>query len=427
MQAALLELHAVLTRPPSGTEKETNEEFHWRVRFELKSELDTTADRYLHDRVARAIESGSSHVFAKLRGDGTWKHSRFHRGGTALALLTQLMCDVSPEDTRIKNAFDMLKGMKMENTYSVACSLMAYEARYISEEERRSYLSNADPPEFKRDLTPEDRVEMQRLVQWLKDNQNETNPFYNYSRGADDDKQRFDFSNTQYALLGLAAALRCKIRIPPGIIRPLIEELIKFQQQSGPKVKRIIGYKPPERGKERQTRAPQATRVSEARGWAYRTQAKWSKYTEVTDSYGSMTVAGLTCLLAAMDIAHSMAPEDFRAEFGSQANHAGWEKRANESLEGGMAWLEHWFSVTRNPNRGRHWYLYYMYGLERVMMLSQLRWIGERNWYNEGAGVLVVTQAENGGWGDLAETCFALLVLKKGTVPPRRKVVTGDK
>lgn len=88
--------------------------------------------------------------------------------------------------------------------------------------------------------------------------------------------------------------------------------------------------------------------------------------------------------------------------------------------------MEHWFSVTRNPNKGRHWYLYYLYGLERVMMLAQTHRLGAHDWYAEGASALVTIQNANGSWGNMPDTCFALLFLKKGTVPSRR-IVTGNK
>jgi hypothetical protein len=428
MQGALLELHATLMRPGTDGAKDSREDMHWRVRYDLAAEFDSTHSRYLHEKVDKAIEKGVNRVWAMLRGDGSWQHTRHKRGGTALALLTQLMCDVPKDDPRIKQAFTLLKDTEMENTYSVACSLMAYEARYISEEERRAYLSNPDsPPDFKREVSEDDRAEMERLVQWLADNQNQSNPFYNYTRPDEPTGQRFDFSNTQYALLGLAAALRCNIRIPPGTVRQLVEELIKYQQPTGPKIRRVVGYKPPERDKEgKEGRSTMSSRASEARGWTYARKAKWDKYSEDGDAYGSMTTAGITCLLAGLDIAHNMTPEDFKAEFGSRGALQQWEKRVNDSLDDGMAWMEHWFSVTRNPNKGRHWYLYYMYGLERIMMMAQMRYLGTHNWYNEGAAVLVVTQDENGGWGNLADTCFALLFLKKGTVPSRRRVITGD-
>lgn len=420
---AKLELHAALWR---GADDGKREEMHWSLEFALSREIDSAGSK-LREDVAEAIRRGSDRVLSWQRANNGWRHGRRHnRGGTALALLTLLMCDTPKDDPRIERGFAALQPMDLEDTYSVACSIMAYEARYISEEERRAWLANPDgQQDFKRELSAADRKEVERLVQWLKDNQNEPNPFYNYKRGHEDDLSRFDFSCTQYALLGFAAALRCDVKIPTGIVKPLVERIIDYQQEAGPRIRRVTDYQPAE-GK-REARSTVATKAVEARGWNYRTRASWDRYAETGDAYGSMTTAGLTCLLVGLEIARSMNEEDFRAEFGNRSVFTNWERRATESLESGMAWMEHWFSATRNPNRGRGWYEYYLYGLERIMVLSRTRYLGTRNWYNEGAAALVAIQDEHGGWGNLAETCLALLFLKKGTVPPKRRVITGDK
>lgn len=427
MQAVETTFRGVVFRPKTAAAAQTTDAHNWKARWQFSREFDSTADRYLNERVSVAIERGVERLWKLRNADGNWPYGANKRGGTALALLTLLMCDADKNDERIAQAFEQLKGMEMENTYSVACSLMAYEARYISEEEKRAYLSNPDkPPEFKRNVSAEDREQMEILIAWLAANQNEGNPFYNYHRGGEGGAERFDFSNTQYALLGLAAAQRCDIKIPAGIIKRLVEGTMDYQQKMGPKFKRVIGYKPPT-DKRKEGKSTYASKPVEARGWNYSTKATWDKYSEEGNAYGSMTTAGLTCLLVGLDVANSMDAEAFKAEFGNKAAHQAWEKAVHESLECGMAWMEYWFSVTRNPNKGKTWYLYYLYGMERVMMLAGVRYLGVFNWYNQGAACLVTTQAEDGGWGSMPDTCFALLFLKKGTVPSRRKVTTGDK
>jgi len=426
LEAAEITLHAARWRAKVAKVAAARIEHHWAVRFEFSKDLDSTAGRYLNDKVSSAIARGAEQLQKLQNADGAWPHGTRVRGGTGLALLTLLTCDVPADDPAVVRGFEALKQADFEETYSVAVSLMAYEARYITEAERRAYLSEGEKfPEFKRELTDEDRNEMQKLVDWLVENQNrQKNPFWNYT--PDGETWRFDFSNTQYALLGLAAALRCNVRIPAGVISKLVEQTIAHQMPDGPKVKRVVGYKPPKDGGRDAGRSTYASRVGKARGWNYSSKAKWDRYSETTDAYGSMTTAGLTCVLVGLDIVESMNNEQLKAEFGSQAAIDKWKKAANESLEDGMCWLEHWFSVTRNPNRGRTWYLYYMYGLERVMMLAQTRRLGVHDWYAEGASVLVSLQQENGSWGGMPDTCFALLFLKKGTVPAR-KPLTGSK
>jgi hypothetical protein len=337
------------------------------------------------------------------------------------------MCDMDPKDERIVAGFEALKGMEMEDTYSVSVSLMAYEARYITEAERRAYLGDADKfPEFKRDVSPADRAEMQRLVAWLAEQQNKANPFWNYTNTEDGTTSRFDFSCTQYALLGLASALRCKVDIPKGVVGKLAEQVLQYQQADGPKVNRVIGFKPPKSNGRKEGRSTFSTKPGKARGWTYHAKASWDGYLETTNSYGSMTTAGLTCVMVALDIVNQMTPQQVRDEFGSVIALSRWQREAATSQEDGLTWLEHWFSVTRNPNKGRYWYVYYLYGLERVMMMGHVHRLGPHDWYAQGASMLVTTQRDNGSWGNMPDTCFALLFLKKGSIPAR-KVVTGGK
>jgi hypothetical protein len=63
------------------------------------------------------------------------------------------------------------------------------------------------------------------------------------------------------------------------------------------------------------------------------------------------------------------------------------------------------------------WHIYYLYGLERVGMLYGTDRIGSHDWYDEGAAWLIKNQASNGSWRNVADTCFAILFLKRATAP----------
>ena len=43
--------------------------------------------------------------------------------------------------------------------------------------------------------------------------------------------------------------------------------------------------------------------------------------------------------------------------------------------------------------------------------------IGDRDWYFDGAMQLLGNQADDGSWGRLEQSCFALLFLKKAVTP----------
>lgn len=407
--------------------------FDWDLEWQFAREFDTTVESDLKRFVDAAIVTGRQRLLEMQDKEGMWVYSNHKRGGTALALLALLICGISSDDPKVVAGFEAMKAQEVNNTYEVAVSLMAYEAKYISDDEKRSFLDGRKV-EQKRALSPEDRKEMQRLLDWIVANQNKKNPFWNYKHEAAE-TERFDLSVTQYSLLALGTSLRCGLKIPSGIVRTHVEELRKLQEADGPAIKRVIGGKPPKPGRpgktetpeEREPRFTRAGKTVKARGWAYSAAARWDPATKLSSAYGSMTCSGLTCLMIALDVAALMTPEQRNAEFGSHVNYSAWQQSAAQSMESGMAWMEVHFSITRNANLGRAWYYYYLYGLERVGVLCDARYIGEHDWYNEGAGALVCLQTPANDWGGAVDTSFALLFLKRGTIPLKTPPPTGEK
>jgi hypothetical protein len=118
---------------------------------------------------------------------------------------------------------------------------------------------------------------------------------------------------------------------------------------------------------------------------------------------GTMTHAGLLVLLFAEEALGARAPT----------------KHLREAMDAGHAWFDEHFSVERNPN-GRGWvkghYYYYMYGLERYAVFFGKEEIAGHDWYREGAEVLLDLQKRNGEWGNIEETCFAILFLRRATL-----------
>lgn len=101
----------------------------------------------------------------------------------------------------------------------------------------------------------------------------------------------------------------------------------------------------------------------------------------------------------------------------------------DDSLERAINWLARNFSVRRNPGRrgmGQVWHYYYLYGLERVGRLTARRFIGDHDWYREGAEYLIRQQdpfSHHWQGQNTAEdnphiaTSMALLFLSKGRRP----------
>ncbi len=91
-------------------------------------------------------------------------------------------------------------------------------------------------------------------------------------------------------------------------------------------------------------------------------------------------------------------------------------------IRDGLGWLVRNWSVVENPGKRKSHHYYYLYGLERVGRLLELDFIGEHEWYPEGARFLVDAQNIDGSWTGSADegdpriaTSFALLFLTKAT------------
>jgi hypothetical protein len=118
------------------------------------------------------------------------------------------------------------------------------------------------------------------------------------------------------------------------------------------------------------------------------------------------------------------------SELGAKATPMLKEK-AQKGIRDGLAWLSHNWKIDKNPHHPNEmWHFYYLYGLERVGVLTWQRSIGKHDWYREGAEELFKRQAGEGYFADVKfpapinNTCFALLFLTRATVPGRM-VITG--
>jgi hypothetical protein len=101
----------------------------------------------------------------------------------------------------------------------------------------------------------------------------------------------------------------------------------------------------------------------------------------------------------------------------------------DDRLERAINWLGDRFSVDHNPRPaggGQSCLYYYLYGLERAGRLTARRFIGDHDWYREGAELLVREQDSlshywKGSWyaerEPIISTPMALLFLSKGRRP----------
>ena len=111
------------------------------------------------------------------------------------------------------------------------------------------------------------------------------------------------------------------------------------------------------------------------------------------------------------------------------ASSAAGRTRTTTRCERAIDWLAEHFSVSRNPRpagAGQACLYYYLYGLERAGRLTARRFIGDHDWYREGAEFLVRDQDPlshywQGNWHAEQQphisTALALLFLAKGRRP----------
>ena len=214
-------------------------------------------------------------------------------------------------------------------------------------------------------------AKLQAAANWLAKSQLHTGMWsygYRFQRLG-----RGDNSNTQFALLGLHEAAKAGAKVPQLVWQRSRLHFINTQDRDG--------------------------------GWCYRSRGR---------SYGSMTVAGVASLYIVGQRLNVGGPKVFV----NGAYPSCGKYRQDAVLAGGLLWMAAHFSVRENPGRGMTWLYYYLYGLERVGMISGMRNFGPHDWYREGAAYLVATQDPDGTWGrNVYVNVFGLLFLCKGNRP----------
>lgn len=192
-----------------------------------------------------------------------------------------------------------------------------------------------------------------------------------------------DNSNTQFALLGLHEAAKAGYKVPKEVWTRSKDHFVSEQIEGG---------------------------------WGYR---KGEKVT------GSMTTAGLASLYICGQRLNVGGPRAFAN--GVYPDCGKYQQYA--PIAAGLKWMTRNFDVASNPNNGRTWLHYYLYGLERVGMLSGAASFGQHDWYREGAAFLISTQGGAGSWANGQDsTAFSVLFLAKGNRPViMQKLMWRDK
>ncbi len=395
----------------------------WRFR-----EVREGQDAAFRASVTAAIERGTKRLRRRLENldrDALEAESpdadrSYHTGRLAIGLLALLKGGVPKDDPVVKKGYDELRRRVLVDTYSLGNALMALEALYAPASEWGDLRSGTIDRPQRRQVPADDLKLMQQWARQLLHNVDDrVDPAYllrfNYVRGP-----RTDNSVNQYGLLGLYSAHLCGVEVPASVWEAAINHLLADQCPEGEKVRLdLTDY----RTHARRSAAPDekftvSTMYARACGWSYHGPKSDG---ELSPVYGSMTAAGITGL-AICQAALEDYPNVKRPKLQGEASRA----RAD-----GFAWLAqnmtmryHAGAIDRQPR----WFYYYLYGIERAALLSGIALIADRDWYFEGAMVLVHSQQDDGHWpaelqADLAveRDAMAILFLKQSTAP----VLTG--
>ncbi|MDJ0976320.1 MAG: hypothetical protein QNJ98_17800 [Planctomycetota bacterium] len=369
--------------------------------------------------VDKAIDKGVAYLKTLQIKDGEEHapsyvpHGKHRIGSTALAVLTLAACDVPRDDPTIRKALDWLLTQEPKRTYDRAICLMAFDKAYTPKGEHAA-LARGKQKRPRRDLTQAERRWCRTVADDLLSSGSSPG-FWGYPSNSRRSLLKFDTSNSQYAVLGMRAAANLGFPIDEsqwlGVVR-----YFKQLRERGPVpgAVRLVrkGEAVHDDGRYADTVKPKP--VKAAGGFRYST-LEGSKR-----PWASMTCAGIACLAIARNAL---------ARMGSPKLNAALDKEIRQLMDGGWAWMEAHWGVDRHPEKPRNnWFFYYLYSLERAAVLDGVRRVGLKDWYFEGAVQLILRQGGKGNWdygggSDIAETCFALLFLKRATSP---LVTTGD-
>jgi hypothetical protein len=346
--------------------------------------------------VNRAIDRGV--VFLKSQqnaADGTWVYrgegntkGTLSVGMTALAGLTLLHCGVAAKDPAVQNAARFVRS---------AWKAALRDANWGRDEdttyERRTY-SVALTVVFLDQLGETgDAALLRVLAPWLLRTQNVQTGSWGY--GSTMLPAHHDSSNTQFALLGLWAGRHYGVRISVPLVRTANRCYLTHEADGG-----------------------------------------WSYCPEEGDKTSTMA---MTCVgLLALALRHASANEDIlRPRAAGTASERSLSNVAQDkhivqgftylgqtlkaAFEAGNSWSG------GSPGRDNAYYA--LWSMERVAVAYDLRTIAGLDWYDVGARFLLAKQHDDGRWQgawDQADTCFALLFLRRvNLVPEATRLLEG--
>ncbi len=313
----------------------------------------------LVDQVKNAIDRGVAYLRRNQSARGDWEKGGvigigvISGGQSCLAMLALLNSGVPPKDPVIQSGLEYVRKIPQVGTYVVALQTMV--------------LAEVNDPR--------DQPQIQSNVNWLLNAMRPGFAGWSYGPGLDGGG---DFSNTQYALLGLQAGKQAGVRIPDAAWKVILD-LYKLSQSGDG-------------------------------AWGYTVGDPNPRLTMTLAGFCGLHIAGLEL---------KKGRQRLNRETGVAERCGEYEE--DPFIEKTLRWLArpgHFGYELAN-----HMY-YNIYGVERAGRLSGRRFLAGRDWYREGCEFLIRKQQRDGSWnggafdgGTIGATSFALLFLSKGRTP----------
>ena len=345
-------------------------------------------------RINTAIARGRDNLLSQIPGMTAKLPGGYPMGRLALPLAAALKGGASTKDPAVVAAFDRLAKLQPAKTYGVACYLFALDAlaRKQAKEgvKRRSRtFVGRKPHQAKGDV----RKRMAQMVEWLVNARVSGMGYWHYGVSSGG----HDFSNSQFAILGLQIGIEHGIAVPRKVFEEIAKIFVSSQTMMAAPEKINISYglRLEDLLQNRRTTAKaQSTSFTvKPGGWQYHATKGGSK--------ASMTAAGASSLLVARN--------------GLGRANLPLRQSLDKALVRSYAWINKNFNAFIQAGGGGHG-LYTMYSLEKVGDLGEIEKFGEHNWYVEGATILLDKQQGDGGWaGGYVNTSFAVFFLTRAT------------
>jgi hypothetical protein len=218
--------------------------------------------------------------------------------------------------------------------------------------------------------------------------------------------------DTSLAVIALESAAAHGVEVPRSAYAQALELLIRWQAQDG---------------------APVVLRMNEVRGterleWSENARSRGWGHSRGLEETGRQTAGAALSVVACRDVL-------FRTKKVAEASNRELQTGAADALRDALAWLQENFDVRTDPSpRGREdshtWHYEWLCALAQLGLRAHMRFIGDHDWYAEGAEYLMKSQRPDGSWasGARAENFQALLFLLRTSPGPSRVVVTrGEK